>query len=118
MIAMTATEYKIDVFKRGYTIIEGNSPNNNLAFLMFKIDTDNLRFESKGEFIYDLLKNEEQYIDTLRTGVITIENLINNRHAMNPNNCTHNMIMIGSLKGCDRCMAKFGERMNLDINFN
>jgi len=85
-----------------------------------KVDTDNLRFFNTMIVHRDIYieAHEPQFLQVLRDLSTVVSNAISNRHGQNINNCEHVEVMIGSKKGCMKCMGKFGEKMNIDFNWN
>lgn len=116
---MTVQEFRLDLLKRGFTTRE-TMIGNKLFFIIYKLDTDNLRVEWEGypdEEIYYKAGNAI-FVDRLRKISADIDNTITNRHSQNTNNCQHEEVMIGSLLACNKCMAKFGEKITMNLRFN
>lgn len=116
---MTINEVRLDLYNQGFTLTE-RIFNDKVHIFLCKVDTDTLRFDNnifvERGIMYEA--GDKSYIDLLKDMTKVINDAITERHAQNPSNCTHQEVMIGSKKGCIKCMAKFGERMQLDFNWN
>lgn len=113
---MTIFDLKIEMMKKGYTLIE-RDVNGNIEMIVTKFDKDGLVFEARQYFTYGVYE-DYNYYENLKNLVDNTDKVIKERHKQNINSCNHFPIMIGDKKGCTKCMINFGNRIMLDINLN
>lgn len=120
---MTILDLKLDAYKRGFTITEGNgrlngSNDETTYFHIGKKDIDGLLL-----YAYDFLPDEVylnagNYGDFIRARMKDIDDKIEARRDQNPNTCQHQIAVVNNKKVCINCTAKLGYTVNVDINFN
>lgn len=121
---MTLQEYKLELLQRGYAIGEKlylhETEGDVIQVVIAKIDTDGLTIDAQPGFPFDAYLNEEFVVDTLRSMSYTIEDVLNKRHAQNPNTCQHIPVNLATGQvGCAKCTAKLGMHNELNkVKFN
>lgn len=115
---MTVNEINKDAILQGFTIYVTATPEKKgVSLVISKPDTDNLRFDYKFATKIELLdpENDEEYITLIKNSTAKTNKLITRRHEQDISSCFHKEIMIGNLRACEHCMAKFGSRMMIDL---
>lgn len=110
---MTIQEQKLEIIKRGFILSERILPTDTrlIQVVVFKVDTDGLKYESAPNMFAEEYNNEETYVSVLKVGMTGIDAYITKRHAQNPNTCRHEEVDLeGGALGCLHCMAKLGTR--------
>lgn len=121
---MTVNEIKLDLYQQGFILQEGQPKRlvgtTTHEILLMKWDTDGLRLDARIDVSEDAWKKEstQDYIQQLRVMARNVNEFQMNRHAQNIGDCIHDEVLIGSLRACTKCMAKFGERILQNLNFN
>lgn len=117
---MKLQEFKLDLFKRGFNIFETWNVNEQcVEVLLFKFDTDQLRFESKFIFPEDVYEVNKAIIEYLKAGSAKIEVLMSRRHVQSPDTCKHSVKALDDVNNvCEFCMGKIGSTMPLNLNSN
>lgn len=120
---MTILDLKLDAYKRGFTIIEGNGKSNGssdetIYFHIGKRDIDGLLLYASDFLPDEVYLNAGTYGDFIRDRMKDIEDKITSRRDQNPNTCQHQIAVVNNKKVCINCTAKLGYTVNVDINFN
>jgi hypothetical protein len=105
-------EFRFSLIKQGFVIIEQESQERDGAvkLVMFRVDSDNLRFEVGANIEPAAFFNEQTYGSILKTFAHGVNERIQNRRGQNPNTCNHVEVLIGNVKACENCMGKFGAK--------
>lgn len=116
---MKLQEFKLDLHKRGLNTFETWNPaEHGMEVLLFKFDTDNLRFEKKYLFTEDAYTNNKMMIEYLKQGAVDIERCMTMRHGQDFNDHEHSLKSIDGVNNvCEFCMGKMGSTMPMP-NFN
>lgn len=117
---MKLQEFKVDLHKRGFNVFESwNVLERCPEVVLFKFDTDELRFERVYQFTTDGYINSNIYQGALKEGVLMIEELIAKRHFQNPETCTHSVKRLNETTNvCEYCMGKMGTIVYVTFNDN